>query len=153
MPQRGARESIDAYFKAVNERRVDDIAALMDPHIVIEWPQSGERFRGRDTYKAVFTNYPGLPKGEKKAITGAEDKWVVTPSWTPLQIVGTGDDYTIEGYVTYPNGERWSYVAIVKFRDGLVIKLTEYFAEPFPPADWRAEWAEKTESPRAEKAT
>jgi hypothetical protein len=153
MARPDTRESIDAFFKALDEQRVDDIAALMDPHVVIEWPQSGERFRGRDNFKAVYSNYPGLPKGEKKAVIGAEDKWVLTPSWTPLRVMGTGDDYTIEGYLTYPNRERWSWVAIVKYRDGLVIKLTEYFAAPFPPAEWRAQWAEKMESAGTEKAT
>ena len=151
MTQRGGRETIDAYVKALNEHRVDDLAALMDPHIVIEWPQSGERFSGRETFKAILTNYPGLPKAEKKAVTGAEDKWVLSPSWTPLRVVGTGDDYTIEGFVTYANGERWSWVAIVKYRDGLMTNLTEYFAAPFAAAEWRERWAEKMESPRTDK--
>jgi len=150
MPASSARQSIDTYFKALGERDVEAIVRLMDPKIVIEWPQSGERFRGRDTFKSVFTNYPGLPTGELKNVTGSEDRWVLTPSWTPLQVVGSGDDYTIEGYITYPNGERWSWVAIVHFRDGLVATLTEYFAAPFPPADWRSKWAEKME-PRTQR--
>lgn len=146
MPGRTARESIDILFKALDGHSVDVLADLLDQDVVMEWPQSGERFRSRETFRALYKSYPGLPKGEKKAVTGAEDSWVLSPSWTPLKVVGTGDDYTIEGYITYPNGERWSWVAVVKFRNGLVTKLTEYFAAPFPPAEWRAQWAEKMES-------
>ena len=140
------RETIDRFFSALNDRRVDDIVALMHPDIVQEWPQSGERFRGRDNIKAALINYPGLPAGEMKGVVGAEDRWVLTPSWTPLQVVGTGDDYTVEGYITYANGERWCWISIAHFRDGLVQKLTEYFAAPFPAAEWRSKWAEKVES-------
>jgi hypothetical protein len=145
MAPRGGRQTVDMYFKALNERRLDDVVALMHPEIVMQWPQSGERFRGRDKNEQVVKNYPGLPKGEMTSLTGAEDRWVLTPSWTALQVVGSGDDYTIEGFVTYPNGERWAYVAVFHLRDGLVYRLTEYFGAPFPPAEWRARWAEKME--------
>lgn len=146
MPSRGGRQAIDAYFNALNERRLDDVIALIHPDVIVQWPQSGERFRGRDTQEQLLRNYPGLPEGEMTNVSGAEDKWVMTPSWTALQVVGSGDDYTIEGFLTYPNGERWAYVAVVHFRDGLVDKLTEYFGAPFPPAEWRARWAEKMET-------
>ncbi len=107
------------------------------------------RARGSEagtTSKGVLTNSPDFPKTEVKRVVGAEDKWVLGPTWTPLQVIGTGDDYTIESYINYPNGERWHSVAIVQFRNGKVHWLTEYFAAPFPPAEWRAPWAEKIES-------
>lgn len=140
------RETIDRFFKVLNEKRFDDLVALLDPEVIQEWPQSGERFRGRDNIKSVLTNFPGFPKAEVKRVVGAEDKWVLGPTWTPLQVIGTGDDYTIESYINYPNGERWHSVAIVQFRNGKVHRLTEYFAAPFPPAEWRAPWAERKES-------
>jgi hypothetical protein len=28
-------------------------------------------------------------------------------------------------------------------QDGKAIRMTEYFAAPFPPAEWRAAWVEK----------
>ena len=49
--------------------------------------------------------------------------------------------------MTYPSGEVWTVVDIFDFRNGRVVKLTEYFAAPFPPAEWRAEWVEKIKPP------
>ena len=141
------RETIDRFFKALNERRIDDVIALLDAEIVQDWPQSGERFRGRENIRGALTNYPGLPQGEMKRVVGAEDKWVLTPTWTPLQIIGTGDEFTIEAHITYPSREQWNYVGIARFRNGKVYRLTEYFAEPLAPAEWRAPWAERIESP------
>jgi ketosteroid isomerase-like protein len=137
------RERIDIFFSALNAGRFDDIAELMDPDVVQEWPQSGERIRGVKNFRAVMENYPGLPDVEPRRVVGAEDKWVLTPSWTPLRITGTGDVYTVETRIAYPNGEVWRGVTILQFRNGKASRLTEYFAAPFPPADWRSQWVEK----------
>jgi ketosteroid isomerase-like protein len=140
------RERIDSFFSALNAGRFDDIAELMDPDVVQEWPQSGERIRGVKNFRAVMENYPGLPGVEPRRVVGAEDKWVLTPSWTPLRITGTGDVYTVETRIAYPNGEVWSGVTILQFRNGKASRLTEYFAAPFPPADWRSQWVEKMDT-------
>lgn len=140
------REVIDRFYKALNARRFDDITELTDPDVVQEWPQSGERIRGLKNFRAVLENYPDLPSVEPQRVGGAEDKWVLTPAWTPLRITGSGDVYTIESRIAYPNGEVWSGVSIIQFRNGKASKLTEYFAAPFPAAEWRSSWVEKIES-------
>ena len=141
------REVLNNWFKALNSRQFDDLRDILanhvSPDLVQEWPQSGERIRGTKNLLAVFQNYPGLPKVDVKNVAGAEDKWVLTPSWTPLRISGTGDEYTVESKVAYPNGEVWHAVTILKLRKGKVANVTEYFAAPFPAAEWRAEWVEK----------
>ena len=78
---------------------------------------------------------------------GAEDKRVLTPSWTPLRITGTGDLYVVEGTLVYPSGDEWNFVDVIKLRNDRVAKVTEYFAAPFPAAEWRAKWVEKIEAP------
>jgi ketosteroid isomerase-like protein len=156
-PRRGVRradrrppEAIDRFFRAFNAKRFHELAAILadvtDAEVIQEWPQSGERIRGRENILALLENYPGLPDASVQAVRGAEDKWVLTPSWTPLRITGTGDHYTVEGRVAYPNGEVWNFVDVMEFRDGKLIKLTEYFAPPSPAAEWRARWVEKIES-------
>jgi hypothetical protein len=116
--------------------------------MVLEWPQSGERIRGINNVLAVLENYPGLPRVDVRRVAGDEDKWVLTPIWTPLRIIGTGDVYTVESRIAYPNGELWSAVTILQLQDGKVSKVTEYFAPPFPPAEWRSQWVEKIEPHR-----
>jgi len=144
------RDAVERWYRAFNARDFRQLGALLDeladPDVIQEWPQSGERIRGRDNILAVLENYPGLPDAAIKNVRGAEDKWILTPSWTPLRITGTGDHYTVEGRVRYPNGEEWTVVDLFDFRNGRVIKLTEYFGPPFPAAEWRARWVERTES-------
>jgi ketosteroid isomerase-like protein len=150
VPAGGVREAIDRWFRAFNARQFDDLAAILadvaDAEVIQEWPQSGERIRGRDNILAILENFPGLPDASVHAVRGTEDKWVLTPSWTPLRITGSGDHYTVEGRVAYPSGEVWNFVDVFEFRSGKVVKLTEYFAPPFPAAEWRAKWVEKMES-------
>jgi limonene-1,2-epoxide hydrolase len=77
--------------------------------------------------------------------TANGDRWLVTPSYTVLRVTGTGDRDTTEQLVHYPNGEHWHVVGIFEFRDGKVATLTDYFAPPFPAAEWRSQWVETME--------
>src|SRR6266849_595480 len=144
------RKNLDRWYKALSARNIQEMAALLaelaDAEVVLEYPQSGERIKGRENNLAILENYPGLPDVTIEKVRGAEDKWVLTPSWTPLRITGTGDHYTVEGRVRYPNGEEWTVVDLFDFRNGRVVKVTEYFGPPFPAAEWRSRWVEKIES-------
>ncbi len=137
------RELIERFLKALSERRFDDAVAFLTEDIVQDWPQSGERIKGIKNVLAVMTNYPEMPRVGIKRVVGAEDQWVLTPTWTPLRITGTGDTYTVESRINYPNGEVWSGVSIVEFRDDKISRETQYFAAPFPAAEWRSQWVEK----------
>jgi hypothetical protein len=53
-------------------------------------------------FLAILENYQGLPDGTIQTVRGAEDKWVLTLSWTPLRITGTGDHYSVERRLVYP---------------------------------------------------
>ncbi len=145
------RKALDRWYRALNTRQVKDMAALMaefaNADLEMEYPQSGERFKGIENNLAILENYPGLPEATVQRVRGAEDKWVLTPSWTPLRITGSGDHYSVEGRLAYPNGEVWSFVDLFELRNEKLIKVFEYFAAPFPAAEWRAKWTEKTESP------
>ena len=151
MDSQTAREKLDRWYKALNTREFQELAALIgelaDTDVVVEYPQSGERIKGRENNLAVLENYPGLPSATIKGMHGAEDKWVLTPFWTPLRITGTGDRYVVEGRLVYPNGEEWNFVDVIELRNDKVAKVTEYFAAPFPAAEWRAKWVEKIETP------
>ena len=145
MAARSNREVLDKFYECVRKQSYENLEEIAQPDLVQEWPQSGERFRGLANVRAVLENYPEFPKQEVRRVVGAPDRWVTTPSFTPLRISGTGDNYTIEANVTYPNGDVWSSIHIVEFRDGKMSRMTDYFAAPFPAAEWRAKWAEKME--------
>jgi len=115
MPTPHNRDAINRFFKALNARQFDEIAELANPDVVQEWPQSGERMKGLKNVRAVLENYPELPHVDLQRVAGGEDKWVLTPSWTPLRITGTGDEFTVESRIAYPNGEVWSAISICSF--------------------------------------
>ena len=104
---------------------IDDLAA---DEFVQEWPQSGERIR-RENSKKLAEQYSEQ--------TGSSPK---------MQLKGireSGDLVVVEGTIDYGNGVPVSYVGIGEFRDGKVVRMTEYFADPFEAPAWRAPFVEK----------
>jgi ketosteroid isomerase-like protein len=139
----GNRKAVEKFFEAANARDWDGIEKLVDAGYVWEMPQSGERVRGVPNNRAMNENYPGLPKVETRRITGSQDQWVTTPSWTVLKITGTGDDYTAESKLTYPDGSVWHSVDVFHFRAGKIRHQTSYFAASLDAPEWRARWVER----------
>ena len=124
----------------------DALALLVTDDYVDEMPQSGERVRGKANQLALLRNYPGGvgtidPKSTR--LVSAEDRWVVTPSFTMHRIEGSGDVYTYVGTATYANGETWQMIQIIELRKGKVAKTTSWFAAPFEAPAWRAEFVER----------
>ena len=76
-------------------------------------------------------------------LVGAEDRWVLTPSFSVLRIEGTGDVYTYATTLRYSNGELWHAVGIVELRSGKVAKTTTWYAAPFEAPEWRAHLVER----------
>jgi len=114
-------ESIEALAGAVYDLSAEDL--------VQEWPQSGERIRGRDNAKAINDNYP--------AMTGS------SPKLRLRRVSGEGAHWVIEGTIDYGDGTPISYVGVAELRDGKIAAVTEYFANPFEAPDWRAQWVER----------
>jgi ketosteroid isomerase-like protein len=91
---------------------------------VVEYPQSGERFRGRANIREAEENYPGLPE------VAIRRKLVI------------GDLALVESDLDY-QGKPYQEVSIFEFRDGKITRLTQYFPEPFEAPDSRTRWAER----------
>ena len=110
---------------AINSKRVGDMDALFHEDVVMEWPQSGERIVGGDNRRAVYAAFPTLP------------------TITPIRILGAADLVVFEASMDYGEGATFMAVFIFEFRDGRIAKETAYWASPFEPADWRAQWVER----------
>ena len=96
---------------------------------VQEWPQSGERIVGREAAIKLDESY--------SANTGT------APTMKLRRMLGSGDTYVVEGTIDYGDGVPVSFVSIAEFRDGKLVKATEYFANPFPAPEWRAPFVER----------
>jgi hypothetical protein len=84
---------------------------------------------------------------DSSRLVGAEDRWVLTPTFAPLRIEGSGDVYTYVGTVRYPNGQTWQMIAIIELRAGKIARMTAWFAAPFEAPAWRAPFVERFPSP------
>jgi len=99
---------------------------LMHDDYVQEWPQSGERIVGPDDALAVDRNFPGgMPEMRFRRATAS------------------GELEVLETELRYSDGSVYHGVSIVEIRDETVLKQTDYFAQPFDPPQWRAQWVQR----------
>jgi ketosteroid isomerase-like protein len=125
-PDEGVNQAVvDRYMQALSTGDLGAIGELFADDVEIEWPQSGEHFRGKQTCLNVFANYPG---GSPKLVE-------------VRRITTEGDLAVGETVLDYPDGKRYQAVAIVQLRNGKVVHETDYFAEPFPVPEWRIQYS------------
>ena len=98
--------------------------AIYREDAVLDYPQSGERIRGRRTIQQSRFVQPNQKRFTVRLIIGGGDLWV-------SEFVRTFDG--VPSYV----------VSIMEFRDGLVAHETQYFGDRFDPAPSRAQLVER----------
>jgi ketosteroid isomerase-like protein len=145
MAETSSREIVDRFIKALQAKDLDAQLELLADDFVDEMPQSGERTRGKANYRAIFEQFPGGVGTTDTAsrVVGAEDRWVLTPSFNVLRIEGSGNVFTYVGTVTYADGSTWQVISIAELRDGKLAKTTTWYAAPFEAPDWRAPYVER----------
>jgi hypothetical protein len=105
------------------------IPKLATRELVQDWPQSGERIRGRDNVIAVNEHY--------------EDSTGSAPKMTLRRLVPPGSAWVAEAVIDYGDGVPVSLVSILETGpDGRITHQTDYFASPFEAPAWRKEWVE-----------
>ena len=129
------RATVEQFIQAMMANDIEAQDRLLSDDFVEEYPQSGERIRGKDNRRAIIENYPG---GTPRDTTKASES-----SPIPDVIIGAGDRFAVAGQITYPNGETWHAVSLIELRDGKISKITDYFAAPFEAPAWRAPYVEK----------
>jgi hypothetical protein len=90
---------------------------------VLDYPQSGERIRGRRNIQESRYVQPNKKRFTVRRIIGRDDLWVTE-------------------FVLSYDGKPSYTVSIMEFRDGLVAHETQYFADAFDPAPSRANLVE-----------
>jgi len=121
-----ARELLTGGDMSALARGMDEFGS---EDMVEEWPQSGERIRGLANIKKLTEGYG--------------DATGTNPKMTFRRLIGGGDVYVIEGTIDYGDGTPVSYVGVAELDDGKVVKMTEYFANPFEAPAWRADLVER----------
>ena len=117
------RARLEEHWKASDRGETDTEHAIYATDAILDYPQSGERFRGRSRIQAQRGGHP------------AERHFRV------LRIRGGGDLWVSECVITYDGVPTYS-VSIMEFADDLVTHETQYFADPFQAPAWRAALSE-----------
>ena len=117
------RARIQQHWEASERGDGDAEHAIYAEDAILDYPQSGERFKGRSTIQAQRGGHP------------AERHFAIR------RILGGGDLWVSECVITY-DGVPTHSVSVMEIAEGLVVHETQYFADPFPAAPGRAALAE-----------
>jgi hypothetical protein len=146
------RELFERWIDAVNRQDHAALRTMLHPDYVDEMPQSGERTVGVDNLIAILENYPSMDQMrdamENPQLIGADDRWVMTPNFRVVQVVGDSEVFTVTGAVRYPDGSYWHLIVIARLKDGLIHRTTSFYAPDFPAPEWRAKWVERMKDHR-----
>ena len=132
MKDQEIRSALDRHWAASD---AGDFEAEHDIYLedaVLEYPQSGERIRGRRNIQITRSQQPNKKRFAVRRMVGGGALWIT------------------EYILTY-DGKPSYTVSIMEFRDGKVERETQYFADPFEAGAWRAQWVERMDEGKAKK--
>jgi hypothetical protein len=112
------------HWKASDANDFDAEHQIYRADAVLEYPQSGERIRGRQNIQASRAAQPNDKRFNVRRVSGGGDMWI-------SELVLTYDE------------KPYYVVSIMEFEAGEVIRETQYFGEAFEPGPSRAQWVEK----------
>ena len=122
------RARLEQHWEASDRGDIDTEHAIYAADAILDYPQSGERFRGRSKIQSQRGAHP------------AERHFTI------LRILGGGDLWVSECVITYDGVPTYA-VSVMEFTDGLVTHETQYFADPFQAPAWRTALAESIPPP------
>jgi hypothetical protein len=118
------REALNRHWAASDKNDFDAEHDIYREDAVLEYPQSGERIRGRHNIQASRTAQPNSKR------------------FTVRRIIGTGDLWVTEFILSY-DGQPSYTVSIMEFLERKVARETQYFGDPFFPGPSRAQFVER----------
>ena len=118
------RAALQRHWDASDAGDYDAEHDIYHEDAVLDYPQSGERIRGRRNIQESRTVQPNKKRFKVRRMIGGGDLWVT-------EFVLSYDG--IPSYV----------VSIMEFREGLVANETQYFADRFDPGPSRAHLVER----------
>jgi len=127
MDDREIRTALDLHWAASDASDFEVEHQIYREDAVLEYPQSGERIRGRRHIQASRTVQPAKKRFAVRRILGSGDLWIT------------------EFVLTY-DGQPSYVVSIMELESGKVSRETQYFGDAFEPGPSRAQWVERMSS-------
>jgi ketosteroid isomerase-like protein len=124
MEDQEIRAALDRHWAASDANEFEAEHDIYREDAVLDYPQSGERIRGRRHIQSSRAAQPNRKH------------------FTVRRIIGAGNLWITEFILTY-DGQPSYTVSIMEFIDGKVAHETQYFSDPFAPGPSRAQWVEQ----------
>jgi SnoaL-like domain len=118
------RAALDQHWAASDASDFETEHLIYHEDAVLDYPQSGERTRGRRNIQAQRSSQPNKKRFSVRRIIGSGDLWVT------------------EFVLTY-DGKPSYTVSIMEFMGDKVARETQYFADSFPAPASRAHLVER----------
>lgn len=120
---------VERFWAAMQANDWVTAGELLHDEFVLEWPQSGERIRGRENFAAVNAQYP------------AAGHW----QFDVQHFVVEGDTAVTDMLVT-DSAVQGRAITISAVRDGRIVRQVEFWPDPFEAPAWRAALVERDTS-------
>lgn len=121
-----SKQVVEGFWAAMQTNNFKAAGEFLHDNFILEWPQSGERIRGRGNFLAINENYP------------AHGRWEFTIHHILAEEEEVVSDLSVtDGVIT------GRVITFSTIRDGKILHQTEFWPDPFEPAAWRAGWVEK----------
>jgi hypothetical protein len=127
MREQQIRAALDEHWAASDANDFGTEHRIYHEDAVLEYPQSGERIRGRLNIQITRSIQPNKKR------------------FTVQRIIGAGDLWITEFILSY-DGKPSLTVSIMEFRGDEVARETQYFADPFQPIPARAQYVERMDT-------
>lgn len=121
------RAALDQHWAASDTDDFETEHLIYLEDATLEYPQSGERTRGRSNIQSQRSSQPSKKRFSIRRILGSGDLWVT------------------EFILTY-DGKPSYTVSIMEFKGVKVARETQYFADPFVAPVFRAQWVEQMDT-------
>jgi hypothetical protein len=118
------RAALDQHWAASDANDFETEHLIYQEDAVLDYPQSGERTRGRSNIQGQRASQPSNKRFSIRRIIGSGDLWVT------------------EFILTYDAKPSYT-VSIREFSGVKVARETQYFADPFVAPAFRAKWVER----------
>ena len=123
MDDRTLRQALERHWAASDASDFEAEHEIYRDDAVLDYPQSSERIQGRCNIQESRTVQPSKKR------------------FSVRRIIGNGEFWITEFVLIYDGSPSYS-VSIMGFRDGKVVRETQYFCDPFQPGPSRAHLVE-----------
>jgi SnoaL-like domain len=123
MDDRTVRAALERHWDASDANDFNVEHEIYREDAVLDYPQSGERIRGRHNIQESRFAQPNKKR------------------FTVRRMIGSGDLWVTEFVLTYDGRPSYT-VSIMEFKDGKVAHETQYFGDAFEPGPSRTQWVE-----------